>query len=212
MYGSTSAISSCGTSRLGATVHGFVQAADARVSAIVSGGNVTMSIPTTDFSRKVQNCGRPKGSIQTPGGGPNRCPIRTSASLPIPCASSDASKVSGTRSATTACPMHWRLCSISSNGNWCRKNRGTRPRNVNCHAANSELSDSKTANTTQGKAGAPTTRPGSFHMVQVIHEGGAPIKAWIDGVSLEDSAKKQLINVASLPFIHHHLAAMPDVH
>lgn len=49
-------------------------------------------------------------------------------------------------------------------------------------------------------------------MVQIIHEGGAPIKAWIDGVPLEDAAKQQLINVASLPFIHHHVAAMPDVH
>src|SRR5580698_7918119 len=49
-------------------------------------------------------------------------------------------------------------------------------------------------------------------MVQVIQEGGAPIKAWIDGVALEDSAKAQLLNVASLPFIHHHIAAMPDVH
>ncbi len=49
-------------------------------------------------------------------------------------------------------------------------------------------------------------------MVQVIHEGGAPIKAWIDGVPLEDSARKQLVNVASLPFIHHHVAVMPDVH
>jgi len=49
-------------------------------------------------------------------------------------------------------------------------------------------------------------------MVQVIQEGGVPIRAWIDGVALEDSAKAQLINVASLPFIHHHIAAMPDVH
>lgn len=49
-------------------------------------------------------------------------------------------------------------------------------------------------------------------MYKVIHEGGVPIKAWIDGVLLEDSAKQQLINVASLPFIHHHIAAMPDVH
>jgi len=49
-------------------------------------------------------------------------------------------------------------------------------------------------------------------MVQVIQEGGAPIKAWIDGVPLEDAAKQQLVNVASLPFIHHHIAAMPDVH
>jgi len=49
-------------------------------------------------------------------------------------------------------------------------------------------------------------------MYKVIHEGGAPIKAWIEGVALEDAAKKQLVNVASLPFIHHHVAAMPDVH
>jgi len=49
-------------------------------------------------------------------------------------------------------------------------------------------------------------------MYKVIHEGGAPIKAWIEGVQLEDAAKKQLVNVASLPFIHHHIAAMPDVH
>ena len=49
-------------------------------------------------------------------------------------------------------------------------------------------------------------------MVQIIQEGGAPIHAWIDGVALEDSAKTQLLNVAALPFIHHHVAAMPDVH
>src|SRR5271168_310157 len=49
-------------------------------------------------------------------------------------------------------------------------------------------------------------------MVQVIQEGGAPIHAWIDGVPLEDSAKAQLLNVAALPFIHHHMAVMPDVH
>jgi len=49
-------------------------------------------------------------------------------------------------------------------------------------------------------------------MYKVIHQGGAPIKAWIEGVQLEDAAKQQLVNVASLPFIHHHIAAMPDVH
>jgi tRNA-splicing ligase RtcB len=49
-------------------------------------------------------------------------------------------------------------------------------------------------------------------MVKVFQENGAPIKAWVDGVPLEDAARKQLINVASLPFIHHHIAAMPDVH
>ena len=39
-----------------------------------------------------------------------------------------------------------------------------------------------------------------------------PIKAWTKGVPIEDSALKQLKNVARLPFIHHHVAAMPDVH
>jgi tRNA-splicing ligase RtcB len=49
-------------------------------------------------------------------------------------------------------------------------------------------------------------------MYKVIQEQGAPIKAWIEGVPLEDAARQQLVNVASLPFIHHHIAAMPDVH
>ena len=47
---------------------------------------------------------------------------------------------------------------------------------------------------------------------EVIHEGGQPIKAWIKGVSLEASARQQLVNVASLPFIYKHVAAMPDAH
>ncbi len=47
---------------------------------------------------------------------------------------------------------------------------------------------------------------------EVIHEGGQPIKAWIKGVPLEDAARQQLVNVASLPFIHKHVAVMPDVH
>ena len=39
-----------------------------------------------------------------------------------------------------------------------------------------------------------------------------PIKAWTRGVPIEDAALKQLKNVASLPFIHKHVAVMPDVH
>ncbi len=38
------------------------------------------------------------------------------------------------------------------------------------------------------------------------------IKAWTKGVPIEDAAMRQLRNVASLPFIHKHLAVMPDVH
>ena len=43
-------------------------------------------------------------------------------------------------------------------------------------------------------------------------EQGVPIKAWVDGVPLEDAARKQLVNVSQLPFIFKWVAAMPDVH
>jgi tRNA-splicing ligase RtcB (3'-phosphate/5'-hydroxy nucleic acid ligase) len=43
-------------------------------------------------------------------------------------------------------------------------------------------------------------------------EGGVPIKAWTDGVPVEEAARQQLINLAGLPFVFHHVAAMPDVH
>jgi tRNA-splicing ligase RtcB len=39
-----------------------------------------------------------------------------------------------------------------------------------------------------------------------------PIKAWVNGVLIEDQALQQLKNISGLPFIHHHVAAMPDVH
>ena len=42
--------------------------------------------------------------------------------------------------------------------------------------------------------------------------GGAPIKAWTQGVPVDESAWNQLRNVARLPFVHKHVAAMPDVH
>ena len=47
---------------------------------------------------------------------------------------------------------------------------------------------------------------------EVIETGYAPIKAWIEGVPVEDEARRQLFNIAALPFIHHHVAIMPDVH
>jgi tRNA-splicing ligase RtcB len=49
-------------------------------------------------------------------------------------------------------------------------------------------------------------------MYEVIQTKGKPIKAWIAGVPIEDAARQQLINVANLPFIFSHVAAMPDVH
>ena len=40
--------------------------------------------------------------------------------------------------------------------------------------------------------------------------GGAVVKVWTDEV--EDSARQQLHNLATLPFIYKHVAVMPDVH
>ena len=47
---------------------------------------------------------------------------------------------------------------------------------------------------------------------EYIDTGGKPIKAWTRGVPIEDAARKQVENVARLPFIHSHVAVMPDVH
>ncbi|MCP1540121.1 RtcB family protein [Methylorubrum extorquens] len=48
----------------------------------------------------------------------------------------------------------------------------------------------------------------------VYHDnpGGRPLKTWTRGVHVEESALQQLKNVGQLPFIHGHVAAMPDVH
>lgn len=47
----------------------------------------------------------------------------------------------------------------------------------------------------------------SFHETE-----GAPLKLWDSHGAFEDSAMQQLRNVARLPFIHRHVAGMPDVH
>ncbi|HZZ90256.1 MAG TPA: RtcB family protein [Caulobacteraceae bacterium] len=41
---------------------------------------------------------------------------------------------------------------------------------------------------------------------------GGLIKAWIDGVQVETQARAQLDNIAAMPFVHKHVAVMPDVH
>ena len=48
--------------------------------------------------------------------------------------------------------------------------------------------------------------------MQVIETAGKPIKAWVDGVEFDENARKQVENMASLPFVHSHVAVMPDVH
>lgn len=45
---------------------------------------------------------------------------------------------------------------------------------------------------------------------QVITDRRVPVKIWTEDV--DEASRQQLANIASLPFIHHHVAAMPDVH
>ncbi len=45
---------------------------------------------------------------------------------------------------------------------------------------------------------------------QVLTDKHKPVKVFTD--DLDEAAAQQLRNVASLPFVHHHVAAMPDVH
>ena len=47
---------------------------------------------------------------------------------------------------------------------------------------------------------------------QMIESDGMPIKAWTRGVQIEEVARQQLKNLAGMPFIHKHIAVMPDVH
>ncbi|MBM3351709.1 MAG: RtcB family protein [Betaproteobacteria bacterium] len=47
-------------------------------------------------------------------------------------------------------------------------------------------------------------------VLQDIREGRVPVKVYTD--SLEPEARRQLVNVSKLPIVHHHVAAMPDVH
>lgn len=45
---------------------------------------------------------------------------------------------------------------------------------------------------------------------QTISDTPVPVHIWTD--EIEQQAMNQLRNIASLPFVHHHVAAMPDVH
>ena len=51
---------------------------------------------------------------------------------------------------------------------------------------------------------------GDFDTIDV--PGGSPLKMWTKNILIEDVAIKQMQNVAMLPFIHKHVAAMPDCH
>ena len=47
-------------------------------------------------------------------------------------------------------------------------------------------------------------------VLQQITEGLVPVKVYTD--ELEPAARQQLVNISRLPIVHHHVAAMPDVH
>jgi tRNA-splicing ligase RtcB len=47
-------------------------------------------------------------------------------------------------------------------------------------------------------------------IAEVISTGLKPVKVWTKDI--EDAARRQLENLAQLPFIHKHVAVMPDVH
>ena len=56
-------------------------------------------------------------------------------------------------------------------------------------------------------------QPGTSRTYEVFaRPGGKPVKSWTRGVPFEDAAREQLLQTASLPFIHKWVAAMPDVH
>src|SRR5213082_1094670 len=47
-------------------------------------------------------------------------------------------------------------------------------------------------------------------VIQEIREGRVPVKVYTG--EIEASARQQLVNISALLIIHHHVAAMPDVH
>jgi tRNA-splicing ligase RtcB len=47
-------------------------------------------------------------------------------------------------------------------------------------------------------------------VAKVIEEGRVPVKVYTGDI--EAGARRQLVNLSKLPILHHHVAAMPDVH
>src|ERR671914_2584389 len=47
-------------------------------------------------------------------------------------------------------------------------------------------------------------------VLQEIHEGRVPVCIYTG--EIEPAARAQLVNISKLPIVHHHVAAMPDVH
>ena len=63
---------------------------------------------------------------------------------------------------------------------------------------------------TRTQVGATDGR--AYEVIPAPQAGGVPIKAWTQGVEVDEKAREQLLRVARMPFIHRWVAAMPDVH
>ncbi len=74
----------------------------------------------------------------------------------------------------------------------------------------SELEDSDIHQTKSKEQRSHMHDNESFELIALPQR--KPIKAWVKGVPLEEEARRQLINLASMPFIHSHIAVMPDAH
>jgi tRNA-splicing ligase RtcB len=49
-------------------------------------------------------------------------------------------------------------------------------------------------------------------MIDEMQGDAVPVKLWIKTSDVEESAQKQLKNIAALPWVFKHVAVMPDVH
>lgn len=56
------------------------------------------------------------------------------------------------------------------------------------------------------------TQKNTYEVLDHTEHGGGIVKMWTRYVPVEEQAKQQVLNVTTLPFIHHHIAVMPDVH
>src|SRR3982751_334090 len=67
--------------------------------------------------------------------------------------------------------------------------------------------------TSEDRSQDPSSLAPSSAAHQVIGvEGGVPLRAWTVGGPFEPEARAQLERIARLPFVHRHVAVMPDVH
>lgn len=46
----------------------------------------------------------------------------------------------------------------------------------------------------------------------VVNHNNNIVKMWTDGITVEEKAMQQILNVSGMPFIHKHVAVMPDAH